>query len=275
MSEFLNSCELSAFNIMQPFVQLHGCQLFPKVKLGDVIQFRRSGIEKEHFEYASKAHFDFIVVKDNQVLFAIEIDGPNHYKNDTAPLRDELKKNLCQRKNLELLRIDLGYLNEVNDQHVLPLLLHNYFVRQNTKQISGKPRVGTACFENDSPATTMLEQHAQTVNEKIAKYKTKTSNFETVENGISYSARVLQVEEGRYCIGQGSAHPSGILGTDAKKLADVLSIIELGRQVDLYQQNKKTAKPLREVELLRSVYSATEIFPEVRRYALESYSNQH
>jgi Protein of unknown function (DUF2726) len=248
MSEFLNSCELSAFNIMQPFVQLHGCQLFPKVKLGDVIQFRRSGIEKEHFEYASKAHFDFIVVKDNQVLFAIEIDGPNHYKNDTAPLRDELKKNLCQRKNLELLRIDLGYLNEVNDQHVLPLLLHNYFVRQNTKQISGKPRVGTACFENDSPATTMLEQH---------------------------SARVLQVEEGRYCIGQGSAHPSGILGTDAKKLADVLSIIELGRQVDLYQQNKKTAKPLREVELLRSVYSATEIFPEVRRYALESYSNQH
>ncbi len=273
LNQFLNSCELKAFEIMQPFELSYCCRFFPKVKLGDVLEIRGSGIEDEHFDYAAKAHFDFIVVQDNQVLFAIELDGPDHYRSYTTPQRDKKKNYICQHFKFELLRIDLGYLNEVNDQHVLPLLLQNYLNSYNPeRQLQS---LESPCFEYDSLATHMLEQHAQTVNETFGKYKIKTSTFQTMENGFCYVAKVLEVDKKQYCIGQGSAHPSKILGSNAESLADSLSLIELGRKVSLYEQKKLAAKSLREVESLRSSYAAPEIFPEVRKIVLESYSNQY
>ncbi len=276
LKKFLNSFELKALEIIRPIEVAHGCRFHAKVKLGDVLEIRGSGLEDDHFHYASRAHFDFIVVQDNRVCFAIELDGPGHYRSHTTPERDKKKNYICRHFDFELLRIDLGYLNEVRDSHVLPILLQNHLIRNYSKQSrkhkSASQRLTNAWNENQSSAARYsLEQHAQ-VYETIGIYSTETTRtFERNENDFVYVAKVLQVGENRYCVGQSSAHPSKIFGMNQRKLAESLATIELRRKVSQYEQGVQPGKSFRQVELIRSVYAAPKKFPDIRKLVLESY----
>lgn len=87
-----------------------GAKVYVKVRVADVIQIERSGIDNDLYRYALQAHFDFVITdSEDQPLFAVEFDGVGHSKPE-ARARDEMKNTLCDRFELPLLRINRRYL---------------------------------------------------------------------------------------------------------------------------------------------------------------------
>ncbi|QIN77503.1 DUF2726 domain-containing protein [Rubrobacter marinus] len=89
----------------------HGARVFPKVRVADALNVQSSGLSDEEYGYALRAHFDFVVAdKRSLPLFAVEFDG-SHHENDSKTIsRDELKRSLCDKLGLPLLRVDADYL---------------------------------------------------------------------------------------------------------------------------------------------------------------------
>ena len=86
-------------------------KVYAKVRVADVLQIERSGIDNDQYRYALQAHFDFVVSdSDDRPLFAVEFDGSGHSAPE-AQKRDQIKNGLCDRFGLQLLRINRKYLN--------------------------------------------------------------------------------------------------------------------------------------------------------------------
>lgn len=275
---FLNSSESKAFDIMQPFGIEHNCRIFAKVKLADILEIRGSGLDDEHFAYASRAHFDFIIVKDNAVKFAIELDGPRHYQTDGTRHRDHMKHFICRYFDFELLRIDLGYLNETRNSHVLPILLQNYFQQENSTH-NRKDKFQLENFNPHSDESEFsaephpLEQNDQ-VRQRVGKYKFKPRELHTVEGEFHYVAKIQQVDNDLHCIGLGSAHSSKILGTDVQRLADLLADIDLEIKISSHEKGGEVAQTSDKVEKVRKAYTGpVNDFPSVRKLVVESYTD--
>jgi hypothetical protein len=278
LHSFLNSSEQQAYNTLSLLEFAYCFKLFPKVKLGDVLELRNSGLEDEYFDYGCKAHFDFIVVQDNRVRFAIEVDGPSHYDGDKTHDRDTMKNYICEHFDFELLRIDQGYLNEVNGYLVLPLLLQDYLEHFNPTNDDGfrkykQPPASSLDIEKTSAARLRhLEKEALTVHESLGKYKTEISTLKAKEDEFYYSANYVEVGNDEFCIGHGSARPSKLFGSNAERLANCLSLIDLGKRVELFEESRIDAKTLSDIKTLHSTYSAPEKPPEVRKFVVRSYS---
>ena len=61
-----------------------------------MLPIERSGIEREHYDYALRAHFDFVVSDSNHgPLFAVEFDGPSH--DDEEQKARDAKKDWLAR----------------------------------------------------------------------------------------------------------------------------------------------------------------------------------
>ena len=60
--------------------------------------------------------FDFVVMnkQDNTPVFAIELDGKEHYDNETVKKRDAKKQELCRKRNFELIRVPNTYARRYN-----------------------------------------------------------------------------------------------------------------------------------------------------------------
>lgn len=87
-----------------------GASVYPKVRVADVLPIEGSGIEPEQYEFALKAHFDFVVSdSEHNPQFAVEFDGPGHRTTEQRT-KDTVKDDLCKRFNLPLLRINFNYL---------------------------------------------------------------------------------------------------------------------------------------------------------------------
>lgn len=278
INSFLNFSEQQAYNMLSQLELAYCYKVFPKVRLGDVLELDHSGLEDEYFEYGCKAHFDFIVVQDNKVRFAIEFDGPKHYDGNDAHDRDSKKNYICEHLGFELLRIDHGYLNEVNGYRVLSFLLGDYLEHYNPNDDFGfRKKKQKSNGELDLAKTSAarlrhLEKEALTVHESLGKYKTEISTLKAKEDEFYYSANYVEVGNGQFCIGHGSARPSKLLGSNAERLAKCLSLIELARRVELFEQSKLQAKSPGDIESLHSAYSSPEKPPEIRKMVVKSYS---
>lgn len=70
-----------------------------------------SGLSDEEYSYSLRAHFDFVIADQRSLpLFAVEFDGPRHENDPKTIYRDELKRSLCDKLGLPLLRVDADYL---------------------------------------------------------------------------------------------------------------------------------------------------------------------
>ena len=69
--------------------------VFAKVRVVDVIPIEQKAIEFEFSQFASQAHFDFVIsnAKDDS-LFTVELDGRSH-KTDRQIVRDNKKNRIC------------------------------------------------------------------------------------------------------------------------------------------------------------------------------------
>lgn len=277
---FLNSCEQQVYNILSPFEFVYCFKVFPKVKLADVLEIRGSGLDAVHYEYAKMAHFDFVVVQDNFVKLAIEIDGPDHFLDEDTSLRDLKKNSICKHFGFELLRIDSGYLNEVGGYFILSFLLQDYLSRHNpeNKRNSRASKQMFASIKDGGVKSCGrlrdLEVDSISVCERFRRIDAEISSITAEENGFFYAAKILKVGDNEFCVGQGSAHPSSVISADAKQLADCLSLVELGRKVKLYEQNRLPAKSDSYVARIQSTYDASAGYPQVRRLVVRSYSTR-
>lgn len=106
----LTPAEAKAKAVLDEIYEHQGHSVLPGFKLSQVIRSRPPGITSEQWNYATRAHFDFVVTDcDYRVEFAVELDDRSH---DTADglRRDAMKNSLCEAVGLELLRVEFSAL---------------------------------------------------------------------------------------------------------------------------------------------------------------------
>jgi hypothetical protein len=103
--KIFNLAEKRTHRTLQEICEKNGAQVFPKMRVADVLKIEQSGISDREYRYALQAHFDFVIADASaQPLFAVEFDGPLHDAPDQAA-RDRLKNGLCERLGFPLLRV--------------------------------------------------------------------------------------------------------------------------------------------------------------------------
>lgn len=107
----LNVPERITFQRLNEVCSRHSAQVYAKVRLADVLPIENSAIPASSYEFALRAHYDFVITDLAQrPLFAVEFDGPGHA--DPAQVdRDDLKEGLSRRFGLPLLRVIAGDLH--------------------------------------------------------------------------------------------------------------------------------------------------------------------
>jgi hypothetical protein len=81
-----------------------GHEVFPLLKFSNAVTIGRTGLSPEDFEYATKAHIDFVLSKDNRPELAIEFDGS--WLDYPRSIKAERKDRLAYQLGLNLVRID-------------------------------------------------------------------------------------------------------------------------------------------------------------------------
>lgn len=106
-----NSYEAATHEEFQKVATEYGSRVFSKVRVADALDVQSSDLSDDEFGYALRAHFDFVVADQySQSLFAVEFDGSHHATDLKTIARDELKRAVCDKLGLPLLRIDADYL---------------------------------------------------------------------------------------------------------------------------------------------------------------------
>lgn len=106
-----------------------GFRIYPKVRLADAI-CKVDYLSTREFQYFTRAHFDFLVVKaDDMPVFAVEFDGGGHAEPEAVEC-DVLKNRVCNRAALPLLRVTSADIAERDQHSVLDYMLMRYVAWQ-------------------------------------------------------------------------------------------------------------------------------------------------
>lgn len=131
IKKLLNYSELVTDQRLREICEEFDAHVFPKVRVADVLKIEHSGIPVDLYRYALQAHFDFVVTDSKHLpLFAVEFDGPAHSEHD-AKCRDKMKKDICQRLEFSLLRINERYLSsDFSNWDLIRWFCTVFFVKQ-------------------------------------------------------------------------------------------------------------------------------------------------
>lgn len=100
--------------ILNDIARKYEAEVFPKVRVADVLEIANSGLSNDEYSYALKAHFDYVVVnKDSMPEFVVEFDGLQHRYDASAIYKDKLKNNICRKLEMPLLRITSQYFEKI------------------------------------------------------------------------------------------------------------------------------------------------------------------
>lgn len=112
LKRLLNLQEEATYHSLRQACERNEAHVYTKVRCADVLPIEQSGISDDHYAYALRAHFDFVVCDDqHHPLFAVEFDGPDHATPEQQS-RDVKKDWLVNRFDFALLRINARYLGE-------------------------------------------------------------------------------------------------------------------------------------------------------------------
>jgi hypothetical protein len=104
-------------------IEPHGAELHEKVRIADIINISELD-ERAIGTYALQAHFDFVLIDDNEAVVAIEFDGPGH-----DPTNDAKKDSICRQADLPLFRVyGFEQVREINamtlTRYLIELVFH-------------------------------------------------------------------------------------------------------------------------------------------------------
>lgn len=125
--KLLNYSEFHAKKILEDALKKYRAEVGYKIRLRDALRIERSGLDEPCYDYATRAHFDF-VVQDHRgyVQFAIEWDGPCHREPERAA-NDSRKNFVCDALNFPLFRIDSTSLRVSSYKPVLEAIIDCWF----------------------------------------------------------------------------------------------------------------------------------------------------
>jgi hypothetical protein len=104
--KIINFHEGVTHKLLTDAAQKNGAQVFSKIRIADVLNIDHSGLDNDHFGFALKAHFDFVVADGDHVpLFAVEFDGPHHERYERSKLNDKRKNLICEYLDFPLARV--------------------------------------------------------------------------------------------------------------------------------------------------------------------------
>jgi hypothetical protein len=106
-------------------------RVFSKVGIKDAVDINKGKnlLTKEEYNYAFKAHFDFLITwADSSPVFAVEYDGSAHYSDPATIERDKKKNEICQKLGMPLFRIDSQYLKRVGNFSIIGWLTELWFI---------------------------------------------------------------------------------------------------------------------------------------------------
>jgi hypothetical protein len=136
-----NEYEEATHNALLAAAAQCGARVFPKVRLADALDIEFSGLSREEYSYALKAHFDFVVEREGEpIAFAVEFDGQSHSRANVKT-RDALKTAICDKLAMPLLRIDSGYLRRMGRFTLLGwvaevwFLAHDFYAAQERGEV--------------------------------------------------------------------------------------------------------------------------------------------
>jgi hypothetical protein len=103
-------------------------KVYPKVRVADALEIKSSGLTNDEYSYALKAHFDFVIVREDETaIFAVEFDGSQHETDADAIRRDRLKNSICNKLKMPILRITQGYLAQLGPLSILSWIIELWF----------------------------------------------------------------------------------------------------------------------------------------------------
>ena len=127
----VNEYEEATDAALQDAASRSGARVMPKVRVADALNIENSGITSAEYRYALKSHFDFVVARENEPpAFAVEFDGPNHDRDVTAIMNDNLKQSVCKKLGMPLLRVDAGYLRRIGRFTLVGWLAEIWFLSE-------------------------------------------------------------------------------------------------------------------------------------------------
>jgi hypothetical protein len=138
VKKLVNLHEAAAKRVLQRTADRNGAEVYTKVRIADVLEIDHSGLDNTLYGYALKAHFDFVVVnEDNEPLFAVEYDGPGHGDDADTQERDHRKNVICKRLGLPLARVTAEHLTgrAGPDLDVLTWLIECWFGKRALEEV--------------------------------------------------------------------------------------------------------------------------------------------
>lgn len=254
----VNRYEIATDAALNEAAENVGLQVCMKVRLGDVLNLRSSGLSNEEFGYATRAHLDFVVTDapENLPQFAVEFDGRHHRTDAAAIRRDEMKDRICARLGLPLLRIDAAFLRRRRRFTLIGLLIEvwaterAFYAAQETGQIpydepfcyfsvleTSRGSGYTWAYSLDEPARTlMVKAHADGLAlDWVPEERTSRHPFaETAPDEIECYT-VLPLHRERYIIGHARLRNfKNFGGLPASQLVSDLAVADAGVLLERY-----------------------------------------
>ena len=243
----------------------------PKVRVADALDIDNSGLTNAEYSYALKAHFDFVIARENELpAFAVEFDGPQHESDVNTLIRDGLKQSVCEKLELPLLRIDSGYLRRVGRFALIGWLAEVWFLSEDfyAAQERGdvapdEPFLWFAVMDYDLKQQKLLPPpydpfvpfrslisrwHEKGVCRELCAERLEGKDAIGYSTSVSY----LTATNGDTIVGVARCKNFSFRGTSPRELAEELSVVDLAEKFQLYLDGEYSPPDFDEVQVWRA-----------------------
>jgi hypothetical protein len=106
----INLYEEAALRELQQLGDEYGYNIYPKMRLADVLPIDKKPLSRTLYSFALQAHFDFTACDlNNTPVFVVEFDGHFH-SSEVQRRRDAKKDKICELFEFPLLRMNSNHL---------------------------------------------------------------------------------------------------------------------------------------------------------------------
>ena len=264
---FVNPAERRANALLREVERDNGDRLQAKVRLADAIDpgawmSTRPGLGR----YALQAHLDFVMVSAaGEPVFAVEIDGRQHSRDQQQRRRDEMKDELCQAAGLPLLRVNSEFGRREGKCTLLTYLCDAFYksVAFDEAQQSGtvpmdEPFYHASFIEQDPDTGRMYfgsldakpraELLALTQDNRLPFFAPDCWVSDVDQWGDVRADAYLGVGDGRTLVATSTVRHFGFFGISAGELAEELSVCDLHRDAVRWLRGEPVAWGTREFQ---------------------------
>jgi very-short-patch-repair endonuclease len=273
----VNLHETAADRQLREVAAQNGATVFTKVRLGDVLDLRSSGLSSTEFAYATRAHLDFVVCDADSSVphFAVEMDGAGH-DQPAQRARDRMKDDVCNRLGLEVLRVDGRALHRFGEYRLLGYLVEIWFLARAWDEAEARGDLGPYAdfdphsfislddggklrFTYNVSGEARARMH-RAYDDGLIPHPAPEEISSNDDDGYAVAYAVMPTKDGRYLIAEARLRSYRFsVGLPPRDIAGDLALLDLDRQLDAYLRGEAVAVS---ADRLAAVREATVCPPE-------------